>query len=252
MKLKHWLAAALILTPLTATADFVGFRVGGGQWNWSVSGDLRYKSTSINDTFDFKNDLGLKDDKQTFGYIVFEHPIPVLPNIRLSKTNLSTAGTGSITVSKSFGGTTYSTSETLTTSLVLDQTDLALYYEILDNDIVGFDLGLNLKKISGNASIVGSTTPKTTADINVTVPMLYAGLQIGLPLTGLSIGADGSYVGYNGNSMTDVNAYIRYTSDYFLGLEAGVRKINLTLDDIDNTYGKLDFNGPYISLFLQF
>lgn len=252
MKFKHWLLAASLLTPLTAMADVAGFRIGGGSWNWSVSGDLRYQSTTINDSFDFKNDLGLKDDKQTFGYVVLEHPIPVLPNIRFSKTNLSTAGTGTISVSKSFGGTTYSTSETLTTSLVLDQSDLALYYELVDNDLVGFDLGLNLKKISGSASITGSTTGKTTANIDVTVPMLYAGLEIGLPLTGLSIGADGSYIGYNGNSMTDVNAYVRYTSDYFLGLEAGVRKINLTLDNVQNSYGKLDFNGPYISLFLQF
>jgi len=233
-------------------ADFVGFRVGGGSWNWNVSGDLRYKSAAINDTFDFKNDLGLKDDKQTFGYVVLEHPIPLLPNIRISKTNLSTSGTGSITVSKSFGGVTYSTSDTLTTSLVLNQTDLALYYEILDNDIVGFDLGLNLKKISGSADVTGSVSGKTSAPIDVTVPMLYAGLQIGLPLTGLSIGADGSFISYSGNSMTDVTAYLRYTSDYFIGLEAGVRKINLTLDNIKDTSGKLDFNGPYISLFMQF
>ncbi len=252
MKLKHWLAAALVFTPLTATADFVGFRVGGGMWDWNVSGNIRYQSTNSSDSFDFKNDLGLKDDKQSFGYLVFEHPIPVLPNVRLSKTNLSTAGTGTITASKTYGGTTYSSSETLTTSLVLNQTDLALYYEILDNDIVGFDLGLNLKKISGSADVTGSSSGKSSAAIDVTVPMLYAGLQIGLPLTGLSIGADGSYVGYNGNSMTDVNAYLRYTSDYFLGLEAGVRKINLTLDNVSNTYGKLDFSGPYLSLFLQF
>ena len=199
MKLKHWIAVGLLLTPITSMADFVGFRVGGSSWNWSVSGDIRYKGNTVNDTFDLKNDLGLKDDKQTFGYIVLEHPIPLLPNIRLSKTNLSTTGSGTVTSGVTYGGIYYPVSTAVTSELTLNQTDAALYYEILDNDLVGFDLGINLKNIKGKASVSGS--PGTaSADINVTILMLYAGLQIGLPLTGLSIGADGSYIGYNGNT----------------------------------------------------
>lgn len=252
MKLRHWLAAGLLLTPITASADFAGVRIGGGSWDWEVSGELRYQSTNINDTFNFKDDFGLKDDKQSFGYIVIEHPVPLLPNIRLSKTDLSTNGTGSLSVSKTYGGVTYTASETLTTELVLDQTDLALYYEILDNDLVGFDLGINLKNIEGKAAVTGSVSGSASDTFDVVVPMLYAGLEVGLPLTGLSIGADGSYIGYDGNSLTDVTAYIRYTSDYFVGLEAGVRSVSLELDDVDSTYGTLDFDGPYVSLFLQF
>jgi outer membrane protein len=246
------MAAGLLLTPFAASADVAGVRIGGGSWDWEVSGQLRYQSTDVNDTFDFKSDLGLKDDKQSFGYLVIEHPVPVLPNIRLSKTDLSTTGSGSISVSKTYGGVTYTAAETLSTELVLDQTDLALYYELLDNDLVGFDLGLNLKNISGKASVTGSVSGTASDSFDVTVPMLYAGLEVGLPLTGLSIGADGSYIGYDGNSLTDVTAYIRYTSDYFFGVEAGVRTISLELDDVDSTYGKLDFDGPYVSLFLQF
>ena len=77
-------------------------------------------------------------------------------------------------------------------------------------------------------------------------------LLIGLPLTGLSIGADGSYIGYDGNSLTDITAFIRYSSDYVFGLEAGIRTVTLELDDVDSTYGKLEFDGPYVSLFLHF
>lgn len=252
MKLRHWLAAGLLLTPITAMADFAGFRVIGGSFDYEVEGKIRDSNSIINEV-DLKTDLHLQDKSESFFYAYIEHPIPVIPNIRIGSTSMNLAGTGDATKSFTFNNQTFTGSIDIDTQINLDHTEIGLYYEIIDVG-VDFDLGLNVKIFDGEATLSETTTPSTTTEkLDFTIPMLYASLNIPLPLTGLSIGVEGSVISYDGNSLTDYLARIRYTTDFNLGIEAGLRTFDLTIEDTtDQTYGNIEVSGPYVSLFLYF
>lgn len=252
MKLRHWLAAGLLLTPITAMADFAGFRVIGGSFDYEVEGKIRDSNSIVNEV-DLKTDLHLQDQSESFFYAYIEHPIPVIPNIRIGSTSMNLNGSGTATKSFTFNNVTFNQAFTTATTINLDHTEVALYYEIIDVG-VDFDLGLNVKIFDGEATLTENTTPNTTTQkLDFAIPMLYASLNVPLPLTGLSIGVEGSVISYDGNSLTDYLARIRYTSDFNLGIEAGIREFDLTIEDTtDQTYGNINVSGPYVSLFLYF
>lgn len=252
MKIRHWLAAGLLLTPLTSMADIAGFRVIGGSFDYKVEGTIR-DSNSVVDQVDLKTDLHLQDKSESFFYAYVEHPIPMLPNIRVGSTAMNLNGSGLASKTFTFNGITFNQAISTTTNINLDHSEIALYYQIIDTGI-DLDLGLNVKIFSGNATLTENTTPSTTTQkLDYTIPMVYASLNIPLPLTGLSIGVEGSAISYDGNSLTDYMAHIRYATDFNLGIEAGVRSFNLTVEDTtDQTYGTIKTSGPYVSLFVYF
>ena len=73
-----------------------------------------------------------------------------------------------------------------------------------------------------------------------------------MPFTGLSVEADISYVGYEGNNISDMKGGVVYESSYGLGATAGIRKQSLSIDDIDSTYGDINIEGFYAGLFYHF
>lgn len=251
MKLQAFSIALLAAgLSLSAQADTLGLKIGGGSWDHDPSGTIRYKSTTISDDIDLDNDLHLQEKKEGYFFVVLEHPVPGIPNIRIMSTKLSSSGSGTTTKTFNFNNVSYSVSENITTDLKLDQTDVTLYYELLDN-VVSLDLGLNFKSIDVEARLVGATAGTNTATADAIVPMLYASAGVS-PIEGLFIGAEASYIGYDGNSMTDFTAKISYTTEYLLGIEAGVRTQSYTLDDIDDSYGDMEFSGPFIGAYLHF
>jgi outer membrane protein len=161
---------------------------------------------------------------------------------------LETSGTGQGTID--FGGIT--TTGAIYSSLEMDMSDITLYWDLLDN-VVGLDIGINAKILDGKVTVVNIADSATEiADFSATIPMLYAGVDFSFPLTGLSAGVNGAYIGYDGSEFSEYHAYVRYDSSFVLGVEAGIKGFNIELDDIDQTYGKLEFSGPYAQLYLHF
>ncbi len=253
---QHRLSIALLAglslsaASFSAQADFIGLQIGGGGWNHDPSGDFRYKSGGSSASADLKNDLHMTDKTEGYYYISFEHPVPLLPNVRLMGTKLENGGSGQLSKEIVFDGVTYPVTDNLTSTLNLNQTDLTLYWELLDN-VVSFDFGLNLKKLDGKATIIGDTTGTTTATFSQTIPMLY--LMAGVsPMEGLFIGAEGSMVKYSGSTISDFTAKISYTTSFLLGIEGGYRKQVYTLDDLDDAYADMEFSGPFLGAYLKF
>lgn len=229
-----------------ASADVLGVRMSGGIFSYAPSGTIRDDSSPLQ-TLDVKSEMGLKDDKAFSGFLYIEHPIPVLPNIRLGTTSLKLEGTGTFT--KTFNGIPYN--GTVTSNIDLSHTDIGLYYQLIDT---GFDvdLGLNFKLFSGKAYLTDGSTP-TTQDLKVTVPMLYGAVNFPFPGTGLSVGADLSTISYKNNQLSDLLLRLRYETAYRLGLEAGYRSMKLHVEkDTDNLYVDLNVKGPYLNLYLHF
>lgn len=241
------LALSLGLTTHTASADFIGIKVGGGIWDHDVGGNIRYINL---DNVDLKNDLKLADEQDAYTFVIFEHPVPLIPNVKVSKSGLSTAGSGTVSTSFSYGGTTYSVSDSITTELVLDHQDVTLYYELLDN-VVTADVGITAKMIDGSVAITRSGTTSRNV-ISGTVPMLYGAFGVSIPLAGIYVGVEGSALKIGDSEISDMTAKVVYETSYALGLEAGIRTMTIKLDGLDAVTSSMEFSGPFVNLFLHF
>lgn len=222
-----------------ASADALGLYVGGGTWKHDPSGSFSSNdpgSTSI----DMKNNMGFNEESDSYLWLAFDHPIPVLPNIRLERTALSHEGTASgvIVYNGNPGASGPSKAK-------LDTTDAILYYRLLDN-WVNLDVGLNMRKIDGEFAIGNNSVI-----VNETVPMLYLAAQFDLPFTGLSVGGDYKVVSYSGSSYDDVRLRAIYEVGV-IGFEAGLRSTRITLKDVDGVNSDIKFEGLMLGAFLHF
>ena len=247
---KLLLGAAVALLPLTTMAATVlGIQAGAGSWKHDPSGSFTASVADISNSADLKNDLNLAEKSEGYSYFVIEHPVPLIPNLKYVNTKLSSSGAGTIASDFTFNGTPYTATNAVTSSFTLDQTDIILYYEILDNDLVSFDLGLNAKKIDGKASAVSGGSNESVT-FSGTVPMLYAAAEIGLP-AGFALAGEISTLSIGDNEISDVSAKVTYTTDFNLGLEAGVRTMSVKVD-VDNVLANMDFKGVFFGAFFKF
>lgn len=251
--MRHRLVAILLLTlPTLSPADILGVRAGANYWNYDLSGTTRYKTTNSANDIDINDDLGYDNGSSGNYYIRLEHPIPFLPNVRLSYTNIDDDANGRLSRTVLFGNQTFFVNEDVSSTFELKQTDVTLYYEVLDN-IVSLDLGLNGKYIDSKASITGRVSGTTeSTSVSGWVPMIYAGVGADLPLTGLGVSADGSYVQYKDSSFYDFSIQVSYTTPWLVGVDIGYRKIKLDLDDFDDSFTNIEFDGPYAGAYLEF
>ncbi|WP_019675948.1 TIGR04219 family outer membrane beta-barrel protein [Arsukibacterium perlucidum] len=242
---------SLVMVTGQASADTLfGIYVGGDGWRSDVTGSFGNSEPAPVFNFDSKT--------QGSYFLALEHPIPLLPNIRLAHNQLEAQGVSIIDAQFSFGGEDFAVSTTVANRLDLSNTDIVLYYEILDNSVVALDLGVNGKHIKGSASVVEQAQNGLQGEESVSqwLPLVYVSSKIGLPLTGLDIFAQGSYIGWSDSRMYDVQAGVGYEVVDSLAvdvrLKVGYRAINLRLDDLDNLYSNIDFKGVFAGIELHF
>lgn len=251
MRISTIAAVAAFLLPSLSSADLLGVRVGVNYWGYDIGGTVRYQTKVSANDIDVNKDLGYDDGSLGFYYIAFEHPVPFLPNVRISKTDIDENANGRLSQSVEYGGITFNVNEAVSSNVDLKQTDITLYYSPLDT-VANVDVGINAKYIDSTARITGATSGTADADVSGWVPMGYLGLGVDLPLTGLAIGAEISYISYQSSSFYDYTVRATYTSPWFVGAEIGYRKIKLDLDDFDDSFADVEFDGPYAGLYIHF
>ena len=252
MTLKQILTGFLftLLGISIASADTLGFRVGGGIWQPDGEGTFRHGA----DNFDLKNDLYLKDgEDQNYVYAFFEHPIPLIPNIRISQTSLAFDGAGTVGVgSHTFGSTDFA-GTAVTSKMVLDHSDTTIYYSLLDNWF-HLDLGLTAKKFDGKVSIIRASDGYTeTTNIDKTIQLLYVAAGIELPfINNLFFGIESHILSVGDHTVRDITTKISYTTDYFIGFEAGIRTFIMELDNLNGNTSNMEFTGSFANLYIHF
>ena len=242
---------ALQLLSTNSVADTLGIRAGADYWKYDIRGTARYKSESSSDNIDVNRDLGYNNGSAGVYYLAFEHPAPLLPNVRLMYTDIDEDANGRLSKTVVYGNATYLANEAVSSQVRLKQTDITLYYELLDN-VVSLDLGLDGKYIDSEARISGEISGTQAASVSGWVPLAYAGIGVDLPLTGLGVSADGSFSKYQGSRFYDYSVRVTYTTPWHMGLDAGYRKIKMNLDDFDNSFANIEFDGPYAGAYLSF
>jgi outer membrane protein len=239
-KLMIALGGSMVLAAPLAQADVVGLGASVNYWDSDLSG----KAGTNNDIVDVDNQLNLDSDTNANASVYVEHPVPVLPNVKLNYTLIEQSGRGRLTTS--FDGVP---AGEVQSDLDLEQLDLTFYYEVLDN-WVNLDLGLTARDLDGELVVqkAGFTPSKT--EIDGVIPMGYLAARFDLPFTGVSVGAEGNLVSYDGDSVHDFNAYGQYEFA-MLQVRAGYRQMAIDYEDDDDRLD-VEIDGPFISAGVAF
>ncbi len=248
---KLLLATALVLTPTLTYADtLAGVYVGGQFWDMSADGAFG-TSTDL-------QEYDLEDETKSSYWIAIEHFIPLVPNLKLRANELDTKGRADVN-NFEFNDIIFNGLSTINAEL--DHTDIIMYYEVLDNSVVSLDIGVNLKYAEYALEVTGSTSMlpviiSTDVSYEGVIPMLYAAGEVGLFGTNLDLYSEISWIGYDGSNAYDVMAGVKYsfvdTLFVNLDLRAGFRKFKLDVEDLDDIYADVEFDGAYAGLEFHF
>lgn len=243
------LAASVMVAPVQADT-LLGLYVGAQGWNMDTEGG-------------FSNDVALTDfdfDKETKAsfYVALEHPIPLVPNIKVRRTAMDTFGDTTLNSTFTFNGEIFSANTPVSTEVDMTNTDFILYYELFDNDLVSFDFGINGKYVDGEIFVRETADASNSAreEFSGVVPMVYSRLYFGLPFTGLGIYAEGSYLSIDDHTLSDYEIALAYEFVDNLAVDMtfqlGYRATTLELEDLDDIYSDLEFSGVFAGLELHF
>lgn len=251
--MKKCISALAVLGVFAVTpvyADTIaGVYIGAQGWQAEPEGGFADSQNTTNFNFD--------DDMQGSAYIAVEHPVPFVPNVKISHSTLDTEGNTRLDANYTFDGNLYTAESTVFTSVDLTTTDFILYYELFDNDILSFDLGVNGKYVDG-ALLVNDSASNTqgTADFSGVVPMAYSRVQFGLPFSGLGAYAEGSYLSFDDHTFSDYQLALTYSFIESLAvdmtLQLGYRNVELDIEDLDDVYADMSYDGAFFGLELHF
>lgn len=256
---KYCLAAALsmaCLAPAAQADTLLGLYVGVDGWKADNEGSFSYKGNAPQD-FNF--------DDETFVsyYAALEHPVPLVPNIKLRYTELELAGATELNSQFIFGDQSFEKGRNINTVSDLTHIDYTFYYEIFDNDLISIDLGINAKQFDGEISVeytpqnnVSDSKQSETVEFSGFVPLVYGRAEAGLPFTGLSVFFEGSFVAIDDSKVQDYQMGIAWEFIDNLAIDvavkAGYRSMTLELDDVDDINTNIDASGPFAGIQVHF
>lgn len=259
--MKKVLAATALaaVMPQANALPLVDFYAGGYYWDQSYSGEITDSSSEV----DLEDNLNLDGVGNNVFYLAFEHPIPVIPNIKVKQTSMSTEGDdGTVTASFNLGGTSFTgNASDVMSEADFSHTDFTLYWS-LPLPIVTVDFGLTARQFDGFVKMESETLNQSAeADLNAVVPMLYGKVGVDIPLTGLSVGGDVNYIGLGDSGVTDYDVNLTYVLPIIplldVGLTAGYRSFNFEVDpddfggSDDDLAAEATVAGPYFGLSLH-
>lgn len=192
---------ALALAAIPSHADTLGLTVGADVWQISptqTTGDTGFKAA-----------LATKDEHSYKLFGRFEHPVPFMPNLAVAYQNLTLDASTTLSAAWQFGGTSYAAASNINSTTSIKQADVTAYYELLDNDVVNFDMGLTARFLRAKTA-VASTTTSSTADFSLPLPMLYARSDIAILGTSTHLFAEGNYTTFSDHRWFDLKTGIMY------------------------------------------
>lgn len=247
---KLALATTLALSSFFAQADTIaGVYIGGQVWDMEAEGS--FGSSEQLQAFE------LEDDKKSSYWAALEHPIPLLPNLKLRQNELDTMGMANVEDFE-FGDRVYD-GDTLVDA-ELDHLDVIMYYELFDNSIFSIDFGLNFKyaeySVSVSANEPNPIFTEETVDYNGVIPMVYLATEVGILGTDLDVFAEGSWIGFDDHNVYDAMAGLKYSFvDNIivdLDIRLGYRSMKFDIQDLDDMYVDAQFDGAFAGIEFHF
>lgn len=243
----------LVISSVSSHADEL-FGVHGEIQYWQAknSGGFGLSPTNDDWTWNSKGATRLS--------LSINHFLPFIPNVMVERQVLKSSGTLAHIKNYTIGNTLYpAPTDGSPVSLMADwdlgHDTLTLYYRLLDNSLIEFYFGVSAKKFNGDMLLNIASEP-FKREINETIAMGYLRLTAGLPLTGLSLRAQGQPISIGDHDSYDMEASLRYQFLDSLVLDGvfsvGYRAFSLKLDNASGLYSDFEVKGPFINLSLHF
>ena len=253
-------SVATIMLATSANA-FLGIdaEVGGGMWNPSLSGHIKYGANRPTKT-DF-DDLGVDDSISGNSYIYadFSHFVPLIPNVRVEQLSYELKGDTTLTQSINFGTTSFNAGAAVSTNINIEQTDMIAYWGVplistATAGVLDLNFGLDIKNISGDI-----TLSSQTAKFDETLPLLYLNARVDLPFFPLRLEATTKTISYDGASISDNEAKASFALPIPIPLltisaDIGYRSQNITIPDslVKNLDAKIETSGIFFGINARF
>jgi len=240
--MKKSIVLFLLVVGNYAMADVLGFSVGAKYWNFDVEGNI---SSPIVDNKQVAINF---NDKNSFNpYLVFEHPVPFLPNLKIQQNTIESSGFIPVSAPSFLDG-----EEVLVRGDVnYSHVDLMLYYDILDN-WMNLDLGISTKYFDGYQRYKYENVINDELDFDHLIPMLYIKGQFDLPLSGFSVTATVEALSFDSNKVTDIDLALRYQFKSGFGLDLGYRNLDVDLKNISSFKSDMQMDGVYLGGHYEF
>lgn len=239
------------LASIPAHADAIGVYLTAKGFSSQFDGNIGSDGDQAN--------VNLSKKTQGTYSLALEHPLPFIPNVRVAYVQLETDGITDLATQLTIDGQTFSQSTKINTQLDTNFVDYTAYYEVLDNDTFGFDIGLTVRdtEVAIKANSLTST-PNISANEKASgyIPMLYAATRIEIPTTGITLVGTANLLAVGDHSFYDYQVGVQYAIldnaavDWSVGI--GYRSINIELNDLDNLTTDITFDGAYIGTELHF
>lgn len=245
---KALLVVTLLCGSLPVQADTLfGLYAGVDSWQSSLGGSFANRSQQQDFSFKTKNQLDY--------YLAIEHFLPFLPNLRLQRGSLTSKGFTTLEQSFDFAGQSYVIGSNLDAELALNTSDFILYYQLFDNVLFHLNLGVNAKKLTGDVS-VASEQRIAAQRVEQWLPMLYTDGKLSLFGTGIDVFASAHLTSIKRSNIYDIQAGFGYhlVNNMFLDarFKLGYRAVDMRLDNLDNLYADLTFQGIFAGVEVHF
>lgn len=217
--MKKTLIASTLMLASMAHADVLGVTAEIGQFSPDVTfnGQINNQSADVN----------FGGEKNNYYGIAFEHPVPLIPNVRLQGSTLE--------------------GQSDNVDLNIDSTDLTLYYELLDGLAwIDLDLGLSIRSMDIDARVNTSTDSES-----VILPAAYLSAYFTLPGLPLQVGGEVKALTIGDSSIKDTVFKLKYQSPFFVGVEGGYRNANFDIKESDIN-SEIKFDGFFVGVFADF
>ena len=257
------LTLASLLASTVLYADTIGGEFFIGMYSHSPSGYASYTEPytglGLGTAADLEDTLHWESNENIFLKAYIEHPVPMLPNVKVAFTQLSHEGKGEVGNDFIWGGIHIPTLGTIENSLDISKYDLTLYYELLDNWVEA-DVGVTLGYIDGNIAVTALTglgpisfSQSESTDFSLFMPTLYGKAKFNIPSTDISLQFEGDVFSYDDTTFYNYEVSARYTFSMGLGIEAGYKAMHLDSKDlVDGLVADMDFTGPYAAVVWDF
>ncbi|MFZ8788003.1 TIGR04219 family outer membrane beta-barrel protein [Thermocrinis sp.] len=241
------LGSIFLLAGSSKAVPLIDFEVSIGAIQQKPGGYVSYKAGSDADKIDVKNDARLGDETKPWAKFKLEHPIPVIPNIKLAYMPMKFDGSGRLKREIRWGDYRYQADADFNLSVKLDRVDTTLYYNLpfiktASAGKLDVEFGLNVRTIMFDGKLSGTTTggQRVTESKSITLPIPMGHLAAEIrPINQVSLVGEINYIGYGKNTYHDYIAGLRLNPHGLLRtplkpfVEVGYRYEKLKIDEQD-------------------
>ncbi len=260
------IAVLMCLSSLSLSAKSgIDLELGVGAWTPTLGGHVTYSDGVAAGTKIEFDDMEFDKDTGKYLYVDFNHFVPIMPNIRIEKTDYKIVGEGK-NIPVSFGSLNYNGDVDITVDM--DQTDIIMYWSLpfistATGGVFDINMGLDAKKYDGfimlEQKAFGITINKEQAQVDQTLPLIYLNFILDIPFTPIKLDATTKFITYEDAKISDNSFKLSYKLPFSnalvdVNLDLGYRVQNITIPDslVDNLDLDMDTKGAFYGVSVKF